>query len=96
MKWPLALITSLLIVSLAILKPLPIYLGYQVAWKVDVCETALSIVRKEGYRLLLNYALETPHGTRAELVEECNSPSISYCLIIPGTNPLRFLKVEKG
>ena len=99
MKWVLATMVALLIISLAFLKPISIHQGYQVLWKEEVCEEALSVVRSKGYRLLLNDASLTQEPrseVRVELTEECDSDSIAYCLIIPGTNPLKFLKVEKG
>lgn len=96
MNWGITLMISLLIVSSVLLRPLPIYMGYQVVQKLEACRTALNIVERYGYKILLKSSLESLSESRAELTEECSSSSVSYCLIIPGTNPLVFLKVEGG
>lgn len=92
MRWALALTIAFLVLMFVFSKPISIHQGYQVVWKGDVCMKALDIVKTEGYKLLLKeVGLEG-----AELTESCSSSSIAYCLIIPGTVPLKFLKVEKG
>ncbi|MEM3481291.1 MAG: hypothetical protein QW576_06370 [Candidatus Korarchaeum sp.] len=100
MRWALAMISSLLIISSALLRPVSIHLGYQVIWKEEVCGKALNILRDRGYRLLIRGTLESELGAesdiKAELTEHCNSFRQAYCLVIPGTSPLKFLKVERG
>lgn len=96
MKWSITLMILLLMVSSVLLRPLPIYIGYQVVQKVEACKTALNVVEREGYKILLKSSLASLSESRAELTEECSSSSVSYCLIVPGTNPLVFLRVEEG
>ncbi|RDD53850.1 MAG: hypothetical protein BA066_02285 [Candidatus Korarchaeota archaeon NZ13-K] len=97
MRWVLAITASLLMVSIVLLKPAAIHFGYQVSWKRDACLKALTIVEDEGYKLLLRDTSARELGSLgAELTEDCDSAGLAYCLIIPGTDPLVFLKVERG
>lgn len=89
MNWVLSIPIALLILMLAVLRPLWIHPGYQVAYKSDACREALTEVRELGYKLLLN-------SHSSYLTEECSSSKMAYCLVIPGTKPLKFLRVEEG
>lgn len=89
MRWALAILISLFILLQVSLRPIWLHQGYQVQSKKDACLRVIATVKELGYKLLLS-------SSEGHLVEECSSPEIVYCLIIPGTNPLKFLAVGGG
>ncbi len=88
MKWLLAALISILIVSYALVIPTRVHPGWQVEWKAKACSDLKKTVNELGYRILLG------QSGQGELVNMCGGEKgIYYCVLIPGTSPPRKMRV---
>ncbi len=88
MKWLIAVLISVLIVMRFLAVPARIHPGWQVEWKARACSDLEKTINEAGYRILLGYS------GKGELVSSCGGgEGIYYCVLVPGTSPLKKLRV---
>ncbi len=88
MKWVLASISALILISSFLAIPSHIYPEWQIISKAYACSEAVRILNRIGYKVLLG---ESDGG---ELSTKCMNDygeGIYYCLFIPGTQPPEYL-----
>ena len=89
MKWVIASISALILISSFLALPFRLYPEWQVKSKANACSKSVRILNELGYKVLLG---ESGDG---KLVARCtfNDRRIYYCLFIPGTQPSKYLAV---
>ncbi len=88
MKWMLAALISIIVVSYVLVIPTRVHLGWQVRWKARACSDLKRTVNELGYRILLG------QSGQGELVSTCGGEKgIYYCVLIPGTSPSKKMRV---
>jgi len=89
LKWIIAVISALILISSFLVLPFRIYPEWQILSKAYACSRSVRIINKLGYMVLLG---ESEDG---KLVTRCafNDRRIHYCLFIPGTQPPKYLAV---
>ena len=87
MRWLLATIVLLSIVTMAMDRPWSHMLRWDVEAKTQACLRAVEEINKFGYRILLG------EGEASYLSEDCPAhDGAVYCLFLPGTH--RYLVVK--
>jgi len=87
LKWLVASLAALLLISSVLTIPFRLHPGWQVKSKVHACSEVVNALNRASYRVLLGY------GGGGELVTECRGGSgIYYCLVLPGCG--KYIKVE--
>ncbi len=87
MKWLIASLAALLLISSVLAIPFRLYPRWQVESKAHACSEVVNALNKAGYKVLLGY------GGGGELVTRCRGGSgIYHCLALPGCS--KYIKVK--